>query len=78
MFRNIILHVPCYLGVFFQIKKKSYLKFDVSKHYEGNKTTIKRLVTEKITQHKTAEDKKYDSAVISVIRLIELCGYVGK
>lgn len=36
-------------------KKKSYLKFGVSEHYEGNKITIKQLVTAIIKQHKTEE-----------------------
>lgn len=53
------------------------MKFDVSKHYEGNKTAIKQLVTEIIRQHKKAEEK-YESAVISVITLIEFCGYLGE
>lgn len=44
--------------VFFsKIKKKCYLKFDVSKHHEGNETALKQLVTEIIKQHKTAEEK---------------------
>lgn len=53
---NINLHVLFYF-IFFQIKKNSYSKFDVSKHYEGNKTAIKQLVRERIQQHKTAEEK---------------------
>lgn len=38
-------------------KKKCYLKFDISKHYESYKTAIKQLVTEIIKLHKKAEEK---------------------
>lgn len=38
-------------------KKNSYLKFDVSKHDEGNKTAIKQPVTGKIKQCEAAEEK---------------------
>lgn len=52
--------------IFSQNFTKSYLKFDISKHYESYKTAIKQLVTEIIKLHKKAEEK-YESAVISVI-----------
>lgn len=70
---------PCsFLFYFFpKFKKKCYLQFDISKHYESYKTAITQLVTEIIKLHKKAEEK-YESAVISVITLIEFCGYLGK
>lgn len=40
-----------------KILQKSYLKFDISKHYESYKTAIKQLVTEIIKLHKKAEEK---------------------
>lgn len=58
---------------YFQNEKRNYLAFDVSKHPDS-KAALKQLETEIIEQQKT----NYESAVISVVKPMELCGYRGK